>query len=258
MVHERRKKILKILNDKEVLNVKELTETLHVSIETVRRDLEYLEEQEHLKRVYGGAVLPQPKAIEPTYESREVRFFKEKQAIGKAAVEYVQNNDVIAIDIGTTTLEFAKALVGKRRVTVLTNSMKIAMLLSEDSDIRVLMLGGEVRNGEYSVSGFLSGNNMKCFNTEKLFLGAGGISMSKGITDYHMEESNLRRISIENTQKVIVLSDHSKIGVAAMNKVCPIGQMDVLITDTEADRQFIKAAQENGAEIRQVSVHSDV
>ena len=255
MLHERRKKIEEILNDKEVVKVGELMELFDVSIETVRRDLEYLEDQGLLRRVYGGAVLPQPKALEPSYASREIKHFEEKNAIGRTAVEYVQDNDVIAIDIGTTTLEFAKALVGKRKVTVLTNSMQIAMVLSEDSNIRVIMLGGEVRSGEFSVSGFLAGNNMKSFNTEKLFLGAGGLSVSKGITDYHMEESNLRRIAIDNTQKVIVLTDHSKIGVAAMNKVCEIDMLDVLITDSQADEQFVHKVQELGVEVKRVEVN---
>ena len=117
-------------------------------IETVRRDLEYLEERGSLARVYGGAVLPQPKAIEPEYEKREVKNLEEKKAIGEKALELVRDNDIIAIDIGTTTLEFARVLVGKRKLTVITNSMKIAMVLSADPNIRVIMLGGEVRSGE--------------------------------------------------------------------------------------------------------------
>ncbi|MCP1103423.1 DeoR/GlpR family transcriptional regulator of sugar metabolism [Aequitasia blattaphilus] len=254
MMHERRRKIEELLNEKEVIKVSELVEMFDVSIETIRRDLEYMEEQELLKRVYGGAVLPQPKALEPSYESREDKNYKEKRAIGHAALQYVQDNDVIAIDIGTTTLEFAKALVGRRKVTVLTNSMKIAMVLSEDSNIRVLMLGGEVRYGDYSVSGFLTVNNMKGFNTEKLFLGIGGLSVSKGATDYHMEESNWRRVAIEGTQKVIVLADHSKIGVAAMNKVCPMSDLDVIITDSQADEQFVHRVRELGVEVKQVEV----
>jgi len=241
-----------MLNTNEVVKVSELMELFHVSIETVRRDLEYLEEQELLKRVYGGAVLPQPKAIEPTYESREVKHFQEKKAIGRAAVDLVCDEDVIAIDIGTTTLEFSRHLVGKRRVTVITNSMKIAMVLSEDNNIRVIMLGGEVRNGEFSVSGFLTGSNMKGFHVEKYFLGAGGLSVSKGVTDYHIEESNVRRIAIENSQKVIVLSDHSKVGTVAMNRVCELNQIDTLIIDGEADEAFVGKSRDLGIEVIQV------
>lgn len=252
MLHERRKQIIELLNKNEVVKVSELMELFQVSIETVRRDLEYLEEEELLKRVYGGAVLPQPKAIEPPYESREIKYFEEKKAIGKAAVELVRDEDVIAIDIGTTTLEFARNLVGKRKVTVITNSMKIAMILSEDSNIRVIMLGGEVRKGEFAVSGFLTGGNMNGFHVEKYFMGAGGLSIAKGVTDYHIEESNVRRVTIENSQKVIVLCDQSKIGVVAMNKVCAMEQVDILVTDQDADQQFVSKVSDMGVEVLQI------
>ncbi len=232
MLQERRNKIMEILREDGIVKVSELMKLFDVSIETIRRDLEYLEEHGMLGRVYGGAVPVQPRATEPSYQTREIKHFKEKKAIGERAVELVKDEDVIAVDIGTTTLEFAKALVGKRRVTVITNSMKIAMVLSEDADIRVLMVGGEVRRGEFSVSGFLADNDMGHFITDKYFIGVGGLSLSKGITDYHLEESNLRRIVIKNTQKVIALADYSKIGAVAMNKICGLDQVDTLVTDS--------------------------
>ncbi|MCI9229247.1 MAG: DeoR/GlpR transcriptional regulator [Dorea sp.] len=249
MLQERRKKIMEMLQEDEIVKVSELMHLFDVSIETIRRDLEYLEERGSLSRVYGGAVLPQPKAIEPSYEKREVKNFDEKKAIGEKAVELVQDNDIIAIDIGTTTLEFAKALVGKKRITVITNSMKIAMVLTVDPDIRVIMLGGEVRSGEFSVSGSLAVSDMNRFNTEKLFLGIGGLSLTKGLTDYHMEETNLRRIAIANTQKVIALADYSKIGVIAMNNVCGLEDMDILVTDSQADHSVMSKLQEMGIDV---------
>lgn len=249
MLQERRKKIMEMLQEDEIVKVSELMKLFNVSIETIRRDLEYLEERGSLSRVYGGAVLPQPKAIEPAYEKREVKNFEEKKAIGEKAVELVQDNDIIAIDIGTTALEFAKALVGKKRITVITNSMKIAMVLSVDLDIRVIMLGGEVRNGEFSVSGSLAGSDMKRFNTEKLFLGVGGLSLTKGLTDYHLEETNLRKIAIENTQKVIALADYSKIGVIAMNNVCELDDIDILVTDSKSDPDVMNKLREMGIDV---------
>lgn len=249
MLQERRKKIMEMLQADEMVKVSELMKIFDVSIETIRRDLEYLEEKGSLSRVYGGAVLPQPKAIEPAYEKREVKNFDEKKAIGSKAVELVQDDDIVAIDIGTTTLEFARSLVGKRRITVITNSMKIAMVLSVDPDIRVIMLGGEVRSGEFSVSGSLAGSDMSRFNTEKLFLGVGGLSLTKGLTDYHMEETNLRRIAIANTQKVIVLADYSKMGVIAMNNVCGLEDMDILVTDSKADDNVINRLREMGIDV---------
>lgn len=253
MLQERRNKIMEILREDGIVKVSELMKLFDVSIETIRRDLEYLEEHGMLGRVYGGAVPVQPRATEPSYQTREIKHFKEKKAIGERAVELVKDEDVIAVDIGTTTLEFAKALVGKRRVTVITNSMKIAMVLSEDADIRVLMVGGEVRRGGgFSVSGFLADNDMGHFITDKYFIGVGGLSLSKGITDYHLEESNLRRIVIKNTQKVIALADYSKIGAVAMNKICGLDQVDTLVTDSNVESFVVEGLRDNNVEVIQV------
>ena len=252
MLQERRNKIMEILREDGIVKGSELMKLFDVSIETIRRDLEYLEEHGMLGRVYGGAVPVQPRATEPSYQTREIKHFKEKKAIGERAVELVKDEDVIAVDIGTTTLEFAKALVGKRRVTVITNSMKIAMVLSEDADIRVLMVGGEVRRGEFSVSGFLADNDMGHFITDKYFIGVGGLSLSKGITDYHLEESNLRRIVIKNTQKVIALADYSKIGAVAMNKICGLDQVDTLVTDSNVESFVVEGLRDNNVEVIQV------
>ena len=252
MLQERRNKIMEILREDGIVKVSELMKLFDVSIETIRRDLEYLEEHGMLGRVYGGAVPVQPRATEPSYQTREIKHFKEKKAIGERAVELVKDEDVIAVDIGTTTLEFATALVGKRMVTVITNSMKIAMVLSEDADIRVLMVGGEVRRGEFSVSGFLADNDMGHFITDKYFIGVGGLSLSKGITDYHLEESNLRRIVIKNTQKVIALADYSKIGAVAMNKICGLDQVDTLVTDSNVESFVVEGLRDNNVEVIQV------
>lgn len=254
MLQERREKILDMLKKSGNVKVSELTALFDVSIETIRRDLEYLEGEGLLARVYGGAIPIKTRAVEPTYQTREIKNYAKKQAIGLRAVDLVEDGDVIAIDHGTTTLEFAKALVGKKKVTVITNALKIAITLAEDPNIRVIILGGEVRRGELAVSGHMSMDNLDHFNTDKYFVGVGGLSVSKGITDYHVEEANLRKTAIANTQKVIALTDYSKMGVIAMTNVCPLEDLDVLVTDQEADEEILKELR--GMEIAVIQVES--
>ena len=218
MLQSRREKIAEMIQADRVLKVSDLMRQFDVSIETIRRDLEYLEKQGLLTRVYGGAVLNQKKGKEPLYEQREIKHYAEKAAIAQRAVELIEDGDVLGIDIGTTAREFAKALIGKKKVIVLTNSMPIAEILSEDENIRVIMLGGEVRKGEFSVSGFVAEQVMSRFNLDKYILGIGGLTVENGITDYHIEETNLRRVMLERSQKVIGLTDYSKFGVIAMNE----------------------------------------
>ena len=197
MLQSRREKIAEMIQADRVLKVSDLMRQFDVSIETIRRDLEYLEKQGLLTRVYGGAVLNQKKGKEPLYEQREIKHYAEKAAIAQRAVELIEDGDVLGIDIGTTAREFAKALIGKKKVIVLTNSMPIAEILSEDENIRVIMLGGEVRKGEFSVSGFVAEQVMSRFNLDKYILGIGGLTVENGITDYHIEETNLRRVMLE-------------------------------------------------------------
>lgn len=239
MLHERRDKIVQMISMDRMVKVSDLTKIFNVSIETIRRDLEYLEEHGYLNRVYGGAVVKSMYGLEPAYSAREIKNYIEKVAIGQKAIEFVEDGDTIEIDVGTTTLEFARALKGKKRVTVITNALQIAMALVDDENIRVIMLGGDVRKGELSTSGFLSEDGIGLFNVDKVFLGIGGITLEGGITDYHIEESNLRRHILKRTNKVIGLADYSKFGVTAMNEVCDLKKLNVIITDTKTDKLMV-------------------
>ncbi len=121
--------------------------------------------------------LRKKRGVEPKIEKRQLEHYEEKKAIGQRAVDLVEDGEVIAIDLGTTTREFARALVGKkRRLTVITNSIPIALDLSVDENIRVIMVGGEVRKNELSVSGNIADENMRYFQTDKIFLGVGGLT----------------------------------------------------------------------------------
>ena len=139
MIYDRRKRIIAMLQRDGVVKVAKLMEIFQVSIETIRRDLEALEKLGVLTRVYGGAVAVKKRGIEPHIELRKTEHHDEKRGIGERAVDFVDDGDVIVIDLGTTTLEFAKALVGKKKnLTVLTNSIPVALTLSEDENVRTL------------------------------------------------------------------------------------------------------------------------
>ena len=187
--------------------------------------------------------------LEPDYSSREIKNYNEKVAIGRKTVDLVDDGDTIAIDIGTTTLEFARALKGNKKITVITNAILIAAALADDDNIRVIMLGGNVRKGDLSTSGFLSENDISLFNVDKIFLGIGGITIDEGITDYHIEESNLRRHILKKTHIVIGLADFSKFGVIAMNKVCDIEKINYIIADDKTDKLMISKLRTLGIKV---------
>ena len=107
----------------------------------------------------------------------------------------------------------------------------IAHALITNETCRIFLLGGEMRRGELSVSGFLCNACMQYFHANKAIIGVGGITISSGITDYHTDEASNRRTMIDRVDKVIAVADYSKFGVTAMNSVCSIDRIHLLITD---------------------------
>lgn len=248
MLHDRRAKIVQMISIDKMVKVSHLTELFHVSIETVRRDLEYLEQKGYLNRVYGGAVAKNMFGMEPGYPFSQVQNFMQKAEIGEAACDLVKDGDTILIDIGSTALEFAKCIKGKKRLTVLTNSIQIAMTLVEDPNIRMILMGGEVRRGEYSTFGFMTEEAMDLFHVDKAFLGIGGIT-KECITDYHMEEANFKRHMLKRTDCVIGLADASKFGIIAWNRVCNTKEIQILVTDSKAPLDYVQEFENTGLQV---------
>jgi len=249
MTHDRRDAILELLETERMVKTQDLIDRFGVSNETIRRDLEALEKAGYLNRVYGGAVARVMNGMEPEYSNREVKNYKEKLLIAEKAVEFIEDGDTLIIDLGTTTLQFAKALRGNRRVTVVTNALPVAMELVNDPAIRVILLGGNLRSGELTTSGFLGEEGIGHFNVDKLILGIGGLTAEKGVTDYNIEEANLRRHFVKNCSKVIGLADHSKIGVTAMNNICKVNQLSMLITDAQSDKMTLAGLRAQGVKV---------
>ena len=230
MLHERRNQIVERITASRMVKVADLMRDFHVSIETIRRDLEFLEDQGYLRRVYGGAVLRGAYGLEPSYEHREVINLAEKQAIAVKTAELIDDEDTLFIDLGTTTLEVTRCLGAKKNLTVITNATLIAQA-AVSFGFRVIMLGGELRRGELAVSGFLCESAMQNFFVNKLIMGVGGITLEGGVTDYNIEEANARRRMLERADTVIAVADYSKFGVTALNSICSVGKINMLISD---------------------------
>lgn len=246
---QRKDEILRMISENKIVKANELSSIFEVSMETIRRDLADLEKDGIIRRVHGGAVLNVNYGIEPDFSYREVENFEEKILIGKKAASLVEDGDVIIIDIGTTTLEFARFLKGKKNITVFTNSIKIAFELMDEPEITVIMLGGVVRKGEGTTSGYWAEDTIDRFYVEKLFLGVGSINLENGIMDYHIEETNLRRHYVRQSKQVIALADYTKFGRQALNQVCSPEQIHTLVTDDKTDKKYIRKFKERGIDV---------
>lgn len=247
MNQERRNQIVKLINAQGTVSNEELIKRFGISIETVRRDLSFLEKKGAIERVYGGAVKKTFLSIEPSYEQRELKNAEEKIAIAEAAETFIEPNDTVFFDLGTSVLCLAQRVEREKQITAFTNALRTAVVLSEHG-CRVVLPGGELRKGELSLSGSLTKENIEHFNFDKVFVGVAGVTKD-GITDFIIDEANIRGEIIKNARQVIVLADHSKFGIRAMCKVCAIKDVDVLITDEQTPKSILKELKEQGVQI---------
>ncbi len=249
LADERYVEILELLKGRTILRTQDIIEHLGVSRETVRRDLNHLEEKGLVRRVYGGITSVRRALDEPPYDARESANADEKRAIGKVAADLVRDGEVVILDGGTTVMEVARNLHRLSQLTVLTNSLRAAQELTPHPSISVYMLGGRVRQGDVSTSGYLAESGLRDFHVDKAIIGAGGVSPEEGVTDYHEPEARLRRMMTQRAGQVIVVADHTKLGVVAFVNCCEVKSIDVCVTSRLADDQTVKALKAKGVEV---------
>lgn len=230
---ERRRKIISFLEEKSSVTVTELSRIFNITEETVRRDLEKLENEGLLKRTYGGAVAVENTNIELPFKIREVTNIEGKQLIGRTAAEYVNDGDTIALDSSTTALQVAKNIKNKKRITVITNSMNVAYELSGVKDFTVISTGGTLRPGSMSFVGRLAEEAIKKYNVDKAIISCKGIHLDRGITESNEAEAEVKKAMAEAADKVYLLIDSTKFNKISFVKMLGFEDIDILITDKE-------------------------
>ncbi|WNC15667.1 DeoR/GlpR family DNA-binding transcription regulator [Brevibacillus brevis] len=229
MATEREKEILNFLGKKSPLTVEELAASLHVSEVTVRRDLTAMERQGLIVRKRGGASLPEL-GFEPMFNQRQKKNIELKQAIAKYAASMIQEGEVIALDVGTTTAELARELAKRSGITVFTSCIQVASILAK-SNLQVYMIGGLIRKSEMSMVGSIAQETILKFNFDRFYLGIAGISQDAGPTDYSIEETEIKRAFIQRSKEVVALVDRTKFGESSLIKVCEAERIDEVITN---------------------------
>lgn len=245
---ERRNQIIDMVTQQRAVKNAELMERFGISIETVRRDLEYLEQQGVLRRVYGGAVVNTSLNSEPEYANRSKARFKEKTAIAAEAVKLIEPGDAVYLGVGTTVQAMVPYINSAGKITVFTNALRTAVELSELHDCTVVLPGGSLRPKELSLSGFPAEDNFKSFNVDKAFIGIGGITEA-GITDFHIDEATIHRQMICNARQSIVLTDSGKFGLRGVVNLCALGEIDIVVTDSGAPKWAVKALEQSGVKV---------
>ena len=248
MAEIRRKELLDLLNAEGHATVTMLCNHFKVSPATIRNDLNDLEAMRQLKRTHGGAISMQSL---PELTSREKTGLhaSDKRAIAQRALEYVRPGRVIAIDTGTTTIELARLLVNMQDVTVVTNDLKIACYLEENSSLNVILVGGMVRKNFHCTVGDSVLRQLDELNIDTLFLATNGMDSHCGLSTPGIETADVKRKLLSKACHSILLADSSKVGKKSLACFAAIDEIDMLITDKGVDAAFADEVQAKGVEV---------
>ena len=243
LAKERHAIIMDIMKRTKVIKITDIVRQFDVSNETARRDLEALQDQKLVKRVYGGAVLASPAVFEPQYALRESESHNEKAAIGKAAAAMISEGESVILDIGTTMLEVARNLKGMNNLTVLTNSLPILNELAT-TNVTLYALGGLLNSDELTMSGNLTINALQNFFVDKAFIGAGGVTMTGGVSGYNNEWMMVTRVILERASEVVLVADSGKFGSNSFSIVCPLDAVDTIVSDSNLPAEYAASIRE--------------
>lgn len=239
------------------VSINGLCEQFQASTATIRRDLQQLEEQGLLRRTHGGAVSIEPLFYEAfrkdaSYVELVGKHTEEKRRIGRAAAELVRPGDLIALTPGTTTIEVIRGLRYEGGIKVLTNTVNVAMELSNRKDIEVIVTGGHLRGDWFSLVGPLTLQNLSDIHVDIVFVGANGIHPTAGLTCHNAEEAATNRAMLGHAKRRIGVLDRSKFDVITSWSMCRVQDLDMVITDKRASKEVLAPYEELGLRIERV------
>jgi DeoR/GlpR family transcriptional regulator of sugar metabolism len=242
---QRRQLILETILNGRGAGVVELAERFSVSEMTVRRDLGRLAREGKLTRVHGGAVRDRD---EPPFAEIATERRAEKERIGRAAAALVRDRQTIMVDIGTTNLELARQLRG-RRLTVITSNLAVVDELLPDASIELVVLGGVVRRNYRSLVGMLAEDALAHLAADVAFLGASGIRSDLAVMDTTMVEVPIKRAMIAAAQRTVLLVDEAKFGMLGSVRICGAAELGAVVTDAPAGHPGVRALEDAGVEV---------
>jgi len=245
--------ILDQIEQKGSVNVLDLAENLSVSDMTIRRDLRELESIGLIRRFHGGAVSSRGRAYEPPLFTRKIENQTQKEMIGKFAANMVVEGDCIALDVGSTTYQIALNLTKTKNITIVTPSLQIASVFFDRTDIRLIIPGGIVRPVENSLIGDIARWNLGQFYYDRLFLAAGAIDLSSGITEYNIDDAMIKKAMIKNAKEVVLVADSSKFQRTTFSFVADLNEINHLITDDTPPKDLMAHLKSHGISIHIVN-----
>ena len=250
LANERQRRICEEVNKNGAVTVSDLVKKFNVSVETVRRDLLNLEKKNMLSRVHGGAIQMTHVKLAGDFSVRKDENRALKFELSKIAANLVENGDTIAIDAGTTAMEFAEVL--KERfsdLTIVTHALGVFETLSSVAGINTILIGGMFEKGERAFYGPIATKAYGDIHVSKTFIFPTAVSISTGVSDFNLNLAEVQRVLLETADKVIVLADSSKFEKASLIKLCDVSPEHIYVSDSKLPDSIFELYKENNLTI---------
>ncbi|MBY0218843.1 DeoR/GlpR family DNA-binding transcription regulator [Paenibacillus illinoisensis] len=249
---ERYDRIVEMVNESGSMRVSELSHRCRVTEETIRRDLDRLEQAGRLRRSHGGAVSIKDDQPEIPYRVRETTHAEEKKRIAQAALAMIHPGDRILLD-ASTTAGYMAANMPDIPLTVLTNSIQVATELSSKDKIEVISTGGQLAQRSLSFVGPLAERSLETYHVDKLFLSCKGVHLDGGgISESNELQARLKQKMVGISDQVILLADASKFGVRAFARVTGLNAVHAVILNEQPDGDLMKRLKDYDIQITTV------
>ena len=253
----RQEHILQKLQETGSVAVEELCTSLGASVATIRRDLEDLEARSLLRRTRGGAIpigplFYEPFRHDPFFQDKVSNCAEEKRRIGIAAAKLAERGQTIALSGGTTTTEVVQSLKMLSNISIITNTVNVAMELSNRRDIDVIVTGGHLREGWFTLVGPLATATAELLFADIMFIGVDGIDATLGLTCTNPAEADVLRVLVRHSKLKVVVADHTKLGAVSRYLLCQTREIDRLITDSEASESDVAPFEDIGITVNRV------
>jgi len=245
---KRLEQLRRVLRQNQVVRIEELCDQLRVSAATIRRDLDVLEKLGEVRRVHGGAVSVDSRLEEPLFDDKTSLAAREKHRIAQTALRFIQPNDTIYLDGGSTVLELARLLKERNNLTVVTNSLRAAIELASRGP-RLILVGGDLRRLSQTVVGPLTRLMLNQVHIDRAFMGTIGLTLEEGLTTTDPSEAYTKELVMQHAREVYLLVDSTKIGKVSFTRAGQVEGVRVLITDKLVDRKFLNGLRKRGIDV---------
>jgi len=251
LVEERRRKILELVAAQERVTVEELVDRFGVSAVTVRGDLDALANAGAVIRSHGGALSRTEHFMDVPANGNAGLHLAEKERIAAAAVQMIRDGQTLILDAGTTTAQIARRIRSLKlpSVTVISNSLNIAMELAELPYVLLIMLGGMLRERSYSLVGPPAEAALRGLSADRVFLGIDGLDPDVGLTTADVLEAQIKSVMMQVAREVVVVADSSKFGRRSLSVVGPLHNVHKVITDSGISPEMVATLKERNLDV---------